>query len=293
MDGRKLLITFGAVACVAALTSIALLQGRSDTNQGASSATAPPVAVSTNVANPQASADAVVFARGALPSSENNPTLGPLIERLTESARRGNAEDAFRAFTLANRCANLRARRHKIASVGRIENQNELQAAVAASDAVELPACADVSQKQLDDRLENLRRAADFGLDAAAVAFFTIGPAGDTDALVTRPDDPNVIAWRKDARSYLEHAAARGSVDALATLSLAHEVGQVFEKDVAKALLYELVLGSIYRAQEKFSAADARMALVERLEATLSPEERKDVRQQASKFVKNCCAKSG
>jgi hypothetical protein len=75
--------------------------------------------------------------------------------------------------------------------------------------------CGHMTETMKRDRLAYLEKAVKGGAMGAAVAFIGAGPFGDPGALVTRPDDPLVKEWQKQASGYLVQGAHSGDLMAL------------------------------------------------------------------------------
>jgi hypothetical protein len=96
-------------------------------------------------------------------------------------------------------------------------------------------------------RLDHLAFAASAGVQGADSAFLKAGPFGDPSALVSRPDDPLVKAWKQQAISQLTARAADADVGSLTTLYFEYLNGsEVVEANPDMALTYGAALRAIH-----------------------------------------------
>jgi hypothetical protein len=79
--------------------------------------------------------------------------------------------------------------------------------------------CQHMTETMKRDRLAYLDKAVKGGATGAAMAFVDAGPFGDPRALETRPDDPLVKEWKKQAADYLVQGAHGGDLTAMLCLS--------------------------------------------------------------------------
>jgi len=75
--------------------------------------------------------------------------------------------------------------------------------------------CAHMTETMKRDRLVYLEKAVKGGVAGAALQFVDAGPFGDPGALLTRPDDPLLQEWKKQAGGYMAQAARSGDLTAL------------------------------------------------------------------------------
>jgi hypothetical protein len=80
--------------------------------------------------------------------------------------------------------------------------------------------CAGLTDELAEARMDYLDRALKSHADGAAAAFLLAGPGGDPAMLRERPNDPQVIAWKKQAVDYLAEAALRGDYTGLIHLQI-------------------------------------------------------------------------
>jgi hypothetical protein len=78
--------------------------------------------------------------------------------------------------------------------------------------------CATITEAMRRSRYDYLRVAVFAGAFGAGSPWLRYGPAGDTDALKTRPNDPSVIEWKQNAIAMVIRDADRGDINAMQDL---------------------------------------------------------------------------
>lgn len=107
------------------------------------------------------------------------------------------------------------------------------------SDEVKL--CSGLTERLKTASLENLSYAVKNGVSGAAIAFLQAGPFGDKSALESRPNDPLIIEWKKQAIAQLTEIANNG--DYMSVLVLANEYDSsngVVENNPSLAFTYAI-----------------------------------------------------
>ena len=134
-------------------------------------------------------------------------------------------------------------------------------------------ACGDLKEPELGQRLALVERAAAAGVPLAAIHLANEGPWGDFDALYTRPQDPQVLEWRRKVSALIHFAAAKGDVAALTSLASQYSTGSgvVGELNPTLALQYAVAQHLVYEAQTGKSLL-GRERQVKELTGRLSPE---------------------
>jgi hypothetical protein len=151
--------------------------------------------------------------------------------------------------------------------------------------------CADVVQQELDGRIANLEIAAQAGVKGAASAFSALGPFGDPQALFDRPDDPLVVAWKREALEYLLRDGNRGDVDVLVQLSTVYSQCEITQRDLSKTLTYLEAAVGISTARGDDPKTAARLAnLLAAEERHFSANDLVAIKANARRIVEDCCA---
>lgn len=75
--------------------------------------------------------------------------------------------------------------------------------------------CAGLTDELAEARMDYLDRAVKGHAEGAAAVFVSAGPGGDKSLLHTRPHDPQVVAWKKQAVDYLAEAALQGDLSSM------------------------------------------------------------------------------
>ena len=158
---------------------------------------------------------ALLLSAPALHAAEPGPLT--LQEKLATAATIKAPVGALMTFHLIDNC--VRMGRGEALPVydetrGQLRPMTETEQRNRAAD------CAGLTPELAESRMDYLDRALKGGAEGAAAAFLAAGPAGDPDALRTRPNDPQVMAWKKQAVDYLAEAALRGDFTSLVHLHL-------------------------------------------------------------------------
>jgi hypothetical protein len=107
--------------------------------------------------------------------------------------------------------------------------------------------CSGMTERIRTSRLDHLDLAAKAGVMGADSAFLLEGPFGDPSALVSRPSDPLVMAWKQQAITQLTTQAANADVGSLINLYHGYLNGSnVVEKNPELALTYGRALREIF-----------------------------------------------
>lgn len=234
------------------------------------------------VAAPHRPADAwLAEPRGMPPASPSNAVQAdrsgveprvPLATQIDLLISTGEPADAMRAYWLAQACLDLSEKGAVTKSApqagaypGAVTDE-ELRAQTAL--------CAGMTERIKMARLDHLAIAARAGVSGADDAYLRAGPFGDHGALTTRPDDPQVKAWRVEAEQLLTAHAEAGDVLSMLTLMQEYKGGETLGPDPALALRYTYAVSEIF--DRMLSRSDPKLpnpfkAEVERaLKGTLS-----------------------
>ncbi|MGK5046399.1 hypothetical protein ACQ4WP_10935 [Janthinobacterium sp. GB4P2] len=170
------------------------------------------------------------------------PVVVSLAQRLERLGASGRAEDAYAAFNLIDDCIVFQ-RESRLPGM-EFELGREM---TAEEKAAQQQLCAELTQRQREDRLGYLATAAKAGVPGAATLFLSEGPFGDRSALRNRPDDPLVQAWKRQAIAQLTAQADAAELTSVATLMMAYlRDGEVVQKDAPQAYGYLLALRLVY-----------------------------------------------
>jgi len=165
-------------------------------------------------------------------------TVSQYVKSLLDAASKGDAKANFNIYRAETICTSLPKRQSEITNTpanGETAYTESLRAIVKQSKEV----CGDFNISPRE-RIEYLHAAAKGGnvqaLEMSAMeAPEGIDPVGPVDAA-----DPRIIQWRKDTLGYLTEAAEKGSLYAMANLSLMYEQGDVVKPDIPLALTYQI-----------------------------------------------------
>lgn len=168
----------------------------------------------------------------------------PLATQIDLLISTGEPADALRAYWLAQACldlsekgAVLKPAPQAAARPGGLTDE-ELRAQTAL--------CAGMTERIKMARLDHLAIAARAGVSGADDAYLRAGPFGDRDALKTRPDDPQVKAWRTEAEQLLTAHAEAGDVLSMMTLMQQYRGGETLDPDPALALRYTYAVSEVF-----------------------------------------------
>jgi hypothetical protein len=101
--------------------------------------------------------------------------------------------------------------------------------------------CATITDAMRRAQYDYLREAAFAGVPGVGSAWIRYGPSGDRDALRTKPDDPSVIEWKRQAMALVVRDGDQGDFNALQDLMNGYEgKGLVFDADPTRALAYAM-----------------------------------------------------
>lgn len=216
-------------------------------------------------------------ARGTSPAHDDLP-LSQQIDRLVAT---GKPEDLFKAYNLVEDCNEFK-KWGTLPTLG-LPWKHEL---TAEENRREAALCAGLTQRMQMSSIEHLAVAARAGVMGAAEAYWRKGPFGDPSALVTRPDDPLVVAWKQEAVALLTARASEG--DAISLMMLEREYrygGDVVQPDRALDFTYSLALQMIYQQIGVHSLAAFYDNGAREMEEGLSPQQVESGRRLASEIA--------
>jgi hypothetical protein len=188
---------------------------------------------------PSAGGPAWLSDLGAPPLAQE-PPAEPLARRIERLAASGDPRDAYRAWWLLHACVVFERTGHL---PGRDGTEADALNEPVADPAT---ACATVSERMKMARTDHLERAARAGVEGALAALVEEGPFGDPTALMTRPDDPLVKAWKERVNGMLNEQAEEGYWGSLYQLFTGFWFGHpAIAADRQSALAYGMALRDI------------------------------------------------
>ena len=165
-----------------------------------------------------------------------------LEQQLARLAASGSPDDAYAAYNLLDDCIVFQ-KEGRLPAL-EFDRGSEM---TADEKSAQQHLCADLTERQKSARLDFLEKAAKGGVPGASTRFFYEGPFGDRSALRSRPDDPLVLAWKRQAVAQLTAQADQAELSSLATLMMAYLAdGEVVRKDAPLAYGYLLALRMVH-----------------------------------------------
>jgi hypothetical protein len=162
----------------------------------------------------------------------------PLALQLQRLGASGDPHDAYRAYRLVRACKAVRT--HAQPAPG--GPADDTLAGMADPAAF----CASVNDRMRMDSVALLERAARANVDGAMDALVEEGPFGDPAALVTRPGDPLVKAWKDRINGMLVAQAGQGNWSSLYVLFTGFMFSNpAIDADRQSALAYGIALRDI------------------------------------------------
>jgi hypothetical protein len=169
----------------------------------------------------------------------------PLSEQVDKLLATRTPADAYAAYWLIQDCV-LFAKDGDITKAGPIPPGKVLPQIKGLSKeerVKEAALCKGLTERMRSSRFDMLATAARAHVEGAAFMFHAVGPYGDREALRTRPDDPQVIEWKKQSEAQLNASARQADSPSLMVLTTIYRTGgSGFEKNPQLALTYLLVL---------------------------------------------------
>ncbi len=207
-----------------------------------------------------------------------------LASQIDQLIATGKPADAFAAYGLVADCLYFQkwGTLPFIGFPGPIRDMTEEEAQAQST------LCEGMTERIKTSRLEHLKIAAEAGVMGADSAFLNQGPFGDPSALLSRPDDPLVQAWKQQAIAYLTTQANNADQGSLTTLFYEYSVGSdVVAKNPTLALTYALALRKLNDQTEglrdwPMQYSDSRL---QGLEAGMSASQIDQAEAQANKIL--------
>ena len=214
------------------------------------------------------------------------------VEELKELAHSTTPEDSFKRYQILARCFHD-AKELKSFDSWKINEDNHLYISERKPVLEESKRyCIGVDYAAMAHRLDLLNIAVKAKLKGAANAFLDEGPFGDPNILESRPSDPAVIAWKKQAIEQLVAAAESGDRDTFFTLYQLYDDGinkvrdSFVDKDTLRAYVYHLAM---YKSVGKTPSTLAKNKLA-RQEKELSGAQIQEAHKMVDELIKACCA---
>jgi hypothetical protein len=211
-----------------------------------------------NVAPPQqpkparASTDAWLAGARAMPQAPQADPDVPLALQLERLIAADGAAGAFQAYLLVQSCVDFAAK-------GDVEKfdmlpEPHMRGLTDEERKAQKIVCSGMTERIKMSRIEHLAMAAKAGVRSADGAFLRAGPFGDPSALKTRPDDPLVVAWRRQAAEQLAAGARAGDVSSIVVLMSEYSgYGESLVADPLLALRYAYAMGLIFEDMQRKS----------------------------------------
>lgn len=260
---------------------------------GAWYCTSPPAVAPAQAAVPDAQFAAVPGAAVRAPStaapaaSAGNRWLSgelaavePLPAQLQRLGASADPHDAYRAYRLVRACKAVRA--HAQPQGGPADD-------TLAGIPDQAAFCAGMTDRMRMDSVALLERAARGNVDGAMDALVEEGPFGDPAALVTRPSDPLVLAWKERVNRMLVDQAGQGNWSSLYVLFTGFMFGNpAIDADRQSALAYGIALRDIIVKVDGVTEDEAipfNAPFLDQVKAGLSREQQDRAVSQAATIV--------
>ncbi len=244
-------------------------------------APAPQAPAAAAVSRPQPASGQWLAARAAAAATPLARTPG-LSEQIDTLLASNKPADAFSAYKIARLCHQYALYKDGFMYVDQdgVESEavNELKKAE----------CKGLTHRQIASRIDHLETAFRAGVPDAAVEMLFEGPFGDPSALTTRPDDPLVVAWKKDVTAMLHRHAA--SQHPHSTLVMALELKSSLSKigqDRTQALAYALARRDLLPFVDTYQTVSFENWFVGEIGKGMSPQEIAAAKILADRLVQN------
>ena len=211
----------------------------------------------------------------------------PAIDQLKENADSKNPEDVFKNYRILATCYHADRGSKSLNATPVNERDASKKKEMEINQRVR-KLCQGVSYSDMAHRLDLLNVAIKAKVRGAAMLYFLEGPFGDADALETRPNDPAVIAWKKQAIAQLEAAAEAGDSDTIVFLIQIYSFGEIAEKDPVKVYTYTIAQHAVQELESK--AQPYSQKYLEYLRKDLSPAQITQAEEKAKALVQACCS---
>lgn len=183
--------------------------------------------------------------------------------------------DNFKAYVLLTECAMSKDEKQRtlMTRSGDLDNRQKSLIQSGEMDFAIVTSCGDLNISDFAMRLPLLERAAEAGIEMAAIRLTTEGPWGDPSALTARGNDPLVIEWRARMESLIRKAADKGDLMAIFSLSEQYStgIGVAAKIDNELALTYATAFHSIYETTHG-KPAEGKLVTIKHLRQRLETE---------------------
>lgn len=213
----------------------------------------------------------------------------PALEQLNEIASSKKPEDVFKTYRILAACYHADRSSKSLNATPLDERDSNKNKEIAMNQRV-LKLCQGVSYSDMTHRLNLLESAIKAKVRGAASLYYLEGPFGDNNALETRPNDPAVVAWKKQAIAQLEAAAEAGDSDTFIHLILIHTLGEITEKDPVKVYTYTIAQHAVQELESK--AQPYSQNYLAFLRKDLSPAQIAQAEEKARALIQACCSSS-
>lgn len=181
----------------------------------------------------------------------------PLASQIDSLVATGDPKDAMQAYWLVHTCVQFAAKGDAPIDDG--DSPRGWRDRTAAEKQALARLCGGMTERIRQDSYAHLATAAKAGVDGADLEFLSAGPFGDPSALESRPDDPLVLAWKKQALEQLREQAALGKMSSIMFLLSEYIQGdRIVAKDPVASLPYVIAVKADFdelsrRAKEPFA----------------------------------------
>jgi len=190
-------------------------------------------------------------------------------------ANSGDPAENFKAYVILTECTMSRDERQRTLMTRPADLDNRQKSLIQSGsiDSAIATSCGDLNISDFARRLPLLEKAAEAGIEMAAIRLTTEGPWGDPSALSSRGNDPLVIEWRTRMESLIRRAAEKGDLMAIFSLSEQYStgIGVAARIDNELALTYAAAFHSIYEANHE-KPAEGKLVTIKHLRERLETE---------------------
>ena len=229
--------------------------------------------------------------QAATPVKKDPQNVKTAVEELKELAHSTTPEDTFKRYQILARCFH-NAKELKSFDSWEINQDNQMHISARKPELEESKRhCIGVDYAAMTHRLDLLNIAVKAKVKGAANAFFYEGPFGDTTILESRPSDPAVIAWKKQAVEQLEAAAKSGDSDTFIVLQQLYDDGVnkardgFVDRDTLRAYTYRI---AIYKSEGHTPSTSIKKKLALQ-EKELSASQIQEAHKMVDELIKACC----
>jgi hypothetical protein len=237
-----------------------------------------------------------------LPQQQLAPEIiAASFDAIAESAAAGDVDAATTLYLAMSKCrgvprtlgelqsqqAMLRTQRHPASETTTRATQLAIDA-LDRSLVERFDRCRHFAESQINREREFLRLAASLGDNEARRRFFLEPPLLDPASPVHAIEQAK---YRAEARRFLEDAIADGDRRSLRVLSDAYRTGALGSQDSARAYEYPFAYAMVAdEGSHPAAISESRVDTLERLRASLTPEQASSAESRAEQLVRECCS---